>query len=492
MTTPSGWEPRPGPTRGDQARRVPRGAGGWPPDEADPRRQVPRGTGRDSDAGPGDGQGRGAGDGRGPVPKFTPSRASGARNSGPAGQRAPRDGQGPRVPGANGYDRRGLADDFDGRSRSSGEIFTSDRGRPGGPPDGLDSLRSGALLRWLGTMSTLTAALVLIGATVVGVAVTVIARKEPGNLLGFFIIVGSLAAVLGVRRGAVHLFFPMPALAFFVAAVATGIVHDRQLASSTAGLGASFAQWVAGIFWPAVVATILVLLVGGGRWLLKRPLVTGGSPLSADRPVPPGNARTSQGFRRPVDSWAADPAMDGGAPRSRTGPTPRQGTGPTPRQQTGPTPRQQTSPTPRPGTGPTPRQGTGPTPRPGTGPTPQQGTGPTPRPGTGPTPQQGTGPTPQGTGPTPRPGGGPWRGPANGSRPGRAPRDPRTDRDPWGDPRLPPDRSQPTGPRPQADGRPASQPQPRAPRPGKPGPGPSFNPVPAPPRRQPPDGRTQR
>ena len=447
MTTPSGWEPRPGPTRGDQARRVPRGARGWPPDAADPRRQVPRGT-----DGPGDGQGRGAGDGRGPVPKFTPSRASGARNSGPADQRVPRDGQGPRVPGANGYDRRGLADDFDGRPRSSGEILASDRGRPGRPPDGLDGLRSGGLLRWLGTMSTLTAALVLIGATVAGVAVTVIARKEPGDLLGSFIIVGSLAAVLGVRRGAVHLFFPMPALAFFVAAVATGIVHDRQLASSTAGLGASFAQWVAGIFWPAVVATILVLLVGGGRWLLKRPLVTGGSSLPAGRPVPPGNARTSRGFRRPVDSWAADPAMDGGAPRSRTGPTPRQGTGPTPQQ----------------GTGPTPRQGTGPTPRQGTGPTPQQGTGP-----------------------TPRQGGGSWRGPVNGSRPGRAPRDPRTDRDPWGDPRLPPDRSQPTGPRPQADGRPASPPQPRAPRPGKPGPGPSFNPAPAPPRRQPPDGRTQ-
>jgi hypothetical protein len=480
MTTPSGWEPRPGPTRGDQARRVPRGVSGWPPDEADPRRQVPRGTGRDRDGAPGDGQGRGAGDGRGPVPRFTPGRASDARNSGPAGQRAPRDGQGPRLPGANGYDRRGLADDFDGRPRSRGEIFTSDRGRPGGPPDGLDSLPSGAPLRWVGTMSTLTAALVLIGATVVGVAVTVIARKEPGNLLGFFIIAGSLAAVLGVRRGAVHLLFPMPALAFFVAAVATGIVHDRQLASSTAGLGASFTQWVAAIFWPAVVATVLVVLGGGGRWLLKRPLVTGRSPLSGGREVPPGNARTSEGLRRPVDPWGGDPA----APRQGTGPTPRQGTGPTPRQGTGPTPRQ--------GTGPTPRQQTGPTPRQGTGPTPRQGTSPTPRQGTGPTPRQGTGPTPQqGNGPTPRQGGGPSRGSANGSRPGRAPRDPRTDRDPWGDPRLPPDRSQPTGPRPQANGRPASQPQPRAPRPET-GPGPSFSPAPAPPRRQPPDARTQR
>ncbi len=310
-------------------------------------------------------------------------------------------------------------------------------------------------------MSTLTAALVLIGATVAGVVLTVIAGMEPGNLLGFFVIVGSLAAVLGVRRGAVYLFFPMPALAFFVAAVAAGIVHDRQDASSTAGLAAHFTQWVAGIFWPAVVATILVLLVGGGRWLLKKPLVTGHSLPSAGRPAAPGRVRGAQGFRRPVDSRAGDPVMDGGAPRSRTGPTPRQGTGPTPQQ----------------GTGPTPRQGTGPTPRQGTGPTPQQGTGPTPRQGTGPTPQQGSGPR---------------RGPANGSRPGRAPRDPRTDRDPWGDPRLPPDRSQPTGPRPQASGRPASQPQPRAPRPGQTEPGPSFNPAPGRPRRQPPDGWTQR
>ena len=464
MTTPSGWEPRPGPTRGDQARRVPRGTGGRPPDEADPRRQVPRGTGpvagRGWDAGPGDGQGhdgqgRGAGDGSGPAPRSAPGRAPGPRDGGQAGQRPPRDGQGRRFPGANGYDRRGLPDDFAGRPRPSGEIPASDRGRPGGPPDGLDALRSGALLRWLGTMSTRTAVLVLAGAALAGALLTVITAKEPGNLLGAFVIVGSLAAVLGVRRGAVYLFFPLPALAAFVAAVAAGVVHDRHLASSAAGLAATFPQWVAGIFWPAVLATILVLLVGSARWLLKSPLVMGQSPLSAPRPAKPDSARRDPGFRPPADSWARD-SFDGGPPRPRTGsgPTPRQGTGPSPQQGTGPTQRQQT--------GPGPRQGTGPTQRQGTGPTPQQG-------------------------------GGPRRGSANGSRPGRGQRDPRTDRDPWGDPRLPPDRSQPTGPRPQAPRGPASEPQPRAPRQGQTGPGPSFNPAPAPPpRRQPPDGWTQR
>src|ERR1700722_6514943 len=464
MTTPSGWEPRPGPTRGAQARRAPRGAGGWPPDEADPRRQSARGTGpvsgRGWDAGPGGGQGRGGRDNRGRAPRFIPDRVQGARDGGPAGQRAPRGGQERPAPGANGYDRRGgLSDDFADRPRSSGEFQAWGRGGPGGvSADGFDGLRSGALLRWLGTMSTLTAALVLAGATGIGVGPTLIHVTEPGNLLGFFVIVGSLVAVLGVRRGAVYLLFPMPALAFFAGAVVTGIIHDRELAASTAGLGVGFTQWVAGIFFPAVVATILVLLVGGTRWLLKSPLVTGQSPLSGGRLVP-SDARTSAGFRRPVDSWADDRFLDDGAPRSRTGPTPRQQTGPTPQQ----------------GTGPTPRQGTGPTPRQATGPTPRQGTGPTPRQGTGPTPQQGSGPS--------------WRDAPNGSRPGRAPRDPRTARDPWGDPRLPPDRSQPTGPRPQADGRPVSQPRPRAPRP--PG-GQSGDPAARAPRRQPPDGWTER
>ena len=341
-------------------------------------------------------------------------------------------------------------------------MLTSDRGRPGGGPgSGFDGLRPEGVLRWLGTMSTRTASLVLAGATLIGVVVTVMARTEPGDWLGFFVIVGSLIAVLGVRRGVVYLFFPVPALAFFVGAALAGVIHDRRIVSSTAGLVAAFPQWVAGIFWPGVVATILVLLAGAGRWLLKGPLITSQSRPAANRPAP-RDARSPQGFRRPAaDSLDDEPFVDESAPRPRTGPTPRLGTGPTPRQQTGPTPRQ--------GTGPTPRQGTGPTPRQGTGPTPQQGTGPTPRQGSG-----------------------HWRGPANGSRPGRASRDPRTDRDPWGDPRLPPDRSQPSGPRPQVNGRPASQPQPRAPRPGQTGPGPSFNPAPAPPRRQPPDDRTQR
>jgi hypothetical protein len=174
-------------------------------------------------------------------------------------------------------------------------------------------------------MSTRTAMLLLAAGTLLGVIFTLVAGQEPGGLLGFFIIVGTIAASLGIHRGKVYLLFPAPALAFFVAAIVTGKVHDAKLGSSAAGLGAGFAQWVAGIFFPAVVATIVVVLVGGGRWLLGRQLVTGQSPLSAGRPAP-GKARPAPRDRRPgVDSWADDDPFVSPAPGSaKAGPTPRQ------------------------------------------------------------------------------------------------------------------------------------------------------------------------
>jgi hypothetical protein len=79
-----------------------------------------------------------------------------------------------------------------------------------------------------------------------------------------------------------------------------------------------------------VVATIIVLLVGGGRWLLGRQLISGQSPLSAGQPAP-GRPRPVPRDRG-VDSWAADnkPFDNPTSRTSQTGPTPRQGTGPRP------------------------------------------------------------------------------------------------------------------------------------------------------------------
>jgi len=133
-------------------------------------------------------------------------------------------------------------------------------------------------------MPVKVAVLVLAIATALGIVFTLAAGHDPGFLIGLFITIGAAIATLGVRRGGVYLFFPLPALAAFVAAVLTGKIHDSQLASSTAGTAAGFLQWIAGVFYPMCAATIVVLLVGGARWLLSRQLVSGQFTMSAGRP----------------------------------------------------------------------------------------------------------------------------------------------------------------------------------------------------------------
>jgi hypothetical protein len=347
-------------------------------------------------------------------------------------------------------------------------------GGAGGRLRGFDD--PGGLARWLGRMPTWMAMLVLAAFAVLGVIFSLILGQEPGAVLGFFIIVGTIIAAICIKHGRVYMLFPAPALAFFIAAILAGKVHDAKLGSSTAGLGAGFTQWVAGIFFPAVVATILVLLIGGGRWLLGRQLVTTGQgPLSPAR-VTPRPARPAPGSRRPaVDEWAEDePFADSAAATGQTGPAPKQGAGrPTwmgnpsdkprpsrpPRDQRtdrdqwgdprGPADRKQP-------TAPRPNQGSGPRPNQGTGARPNQGSGPRPNQGSGPRPNQGANPN-QGSGPRPNQG--------TGARP-----------------------AQGTGSRPRPNG---GQPQPRAPRPSF---NPSANPAPPTPqrpRRQPPENWTR-
>jgi hypothetical protein len=186
------------------------------------------------------------------------------------------------------------------------------------------------LLSWLGTMSTRNAMLALAAGTLLGIAVTLVAGSEPGFLLGFFIIVGAIVATLGVRRGAVYLFFPLPPFAFFVGAVITGKVHDSSISSTTVGLSATLLQWIAGIFFPMCVAIVCVLLIGGARWALDRQLVGGQFPMSANRqpsPVSP-RPRTPGGPRPGTDPWAdprADPRAAGTGPAERPGSAPRLG-----------------------------------------------------------------------------------------------------------------------------------------------------------------------
>jgi len=233
----------------------------------------------------------------------------------------------------DGHDRRGDSPDLlDGRRPGGGGASRGgpgrDRSGPGGGIDGLDSLRSAPLLRWMGAMRTRTAMLVLLASGLLGVVLTLLMGQGPGFILAFFVIIGAIVATLGVRRGTSYLFFPLPALILFIASIMIGAVHDRALESTgNNGLGVGFLQWVAAAFFPMCIATLITLAIGAGRWLLERQLITG----NFTTPPPSGraNSRFGPGARAAAsDPWADDAPRSarpplGGSDRVQGGTSPR-------------------------------------------------------------------------------------------------------------------------------------------------------------------------
>jgi len=274
-------------------------------------------------------------------------------------------------------------------------------------------MRANPVFRWMGALSTRIAIYILLGASLVGVIGTVLTGKEPGFLLSLTIIVGSVVAALGISRRGVYLLIPLPALIFFVAAVLTGAVHDSSADSSNTAYGVHFLQWIAAVFTGMCAATILVVVIFGGRWLLSRQLVSGQFPMSGgdggrgSRAAAASGQRADRDRRTPRDS---DPWGERRQPYDRGQPG---GAQPAGGQQGGRTP------------GAMPPGGM----QPGGM---QPGAMP---PGVRP---------PGGTQPGLRPPGGtqPGRRPPGGGRPGDRPMPP--DRDPWG-PRDPRDAPDPRG-----------------------------------------------
>jgi len=129
-------------------------------------------------------------------------------------------------------------------------------------------------------MSTRGAVYILAAATLLGVVGTLVTGREPGFWLGFCTIVGSIVAAFAIRRGRLYMLIPLPALVLFFGAVVTGAFHDRSVDTSTTEIGVNFLQWIANVFFAMCAATILVLVIAGGRWLLSKQLVAGQFPMS--------------------------------------------------------------------------------------------------------------------------------------------------------------------------------------------------------------------
>ncbi len=107
---------------------------------------------------------------------------------------------------------------------------------------------------------------VIVVAVLVGTVITVLAGSDPGLILGGFLIAGTVLGALVVRPGGGYLLFPVPAVAYVVAAVTAGLIHDRTVDASYTGLALSAVQWIASGFIAMSVATALAIAIAALRW----------------------------------------------------------------------------------------------------------------------------------------------------------------------------------------------------------------------------------
>jgi Domain of unknown function (DUF6542) len=148
----------------------------------------------------------------------------------------------------------------------------SARGRESGRQSGRagrSARRSPGLGRW-GTLQGGLGVCIIVSSAAVGTIATMVTRNPPGLLLAVFVIAGTVAAALAVRPSAGRTIVPVPALAYVMAALISGVVFDRSTATSKAALAIGAAQWIADGFFAMVLATVLALVITVARWLLWR------------------------------------------------------------------------------------------------------------------------------------------------------------------------------------------------------------------------------
>jgi hypothetical protein len=216
---------------------------------------------------------------------------------------------------------------------------------------------------------------IIVASAAVGAIATMVTHGSPGSLLGLFVVAGTVAAALVIRPRDGRMILPVPALAYLVAALASGVVSDRPADSSRTALAIAAAQWAANGFFAMALATILAAAIITARWYLwrrsrpARRAADWGVPAGdATRPAAtravttrPGTARAGTARpgtgRRPGEAWetSTESGYPGGfagtgSPREsgETGGTGSRGAGP---RDTGP---RDTGPRtgPRPGSGP--------------------------------------------------------------------------------------------------------------------------------------------
>lgn len=214
-------------------------------------------------------------------------------------------------------------------------------GRPPGGAPGPGGLRLG------GSLSGGLGVAIVAASTALGASATMLTGKEPGSILGIFVIIGTLAATVAVRPQAGRILLPVPTLAYLVAAMVTGVIYDHSADVSKTALAVDAAQWIANGFVAMLIATLLAVVVVTLRWSSwrrSRPAVAApawpaGPTAQQDRRPPAGDDYWTQPV---MDPYRTQPVMDdyrgqpgypspygpGGPSRGEPGPGPAAPTAP--------------------------------------------------------------------------------------------------------------------------------------------------------------------
>jgi hypothetical protein len=191
----------------------------------------------------------------GQVPGHSPTQASDPWADAPTRQ----------LPAQPGATQPGRVPPGSGRRREDWERAAAPRPHgPGGYDGGSAALRLG------GSLSGGLGVAIVAASTALGASATMLMGKEPGSILGGFVIIGTIAAAVAVRPQAGRVILPVPALAYVVAAMVTGVIYDRSADASKTALAINAAQWIADGFFAMALATILAVVLVTGRWVLWR------------------------------------------------------------------------------------------------------------------------------------------------------------------------------------------------------------------------------
>jgi hypothetical protein len=148
---------------------------------------------------------------------------------------------------------------------------------------------------------------IVIGGAALGALVSAVTSNPPGFLLGAFVVLATGCAVLAVRPTSVYRIIPVPALAYLVASLLTGLAVNQAGTTLTA-LAVGATQWVASGFAAMIIATMIAIVATIVRW----PRSKGGpgrlpgprrgrGPGGRDRPRSPRADDRPRGPRAPAD-----------------------------------------------------------------------------------------------------------------------------------------------------------------------------------------------